>query len=170
MRLELKNGYTNVYNLSENDLDYTVDYINRVLVLRNSNLAKESDIIVNEQPELADDILDDIVWYHYKEESFLFESALWRLQGIFEGILIQRYLYILSDEDIKKLKGLKNKLDKLKNIGHDFNKELYFELLDWNNLRNKLSHLPPQKYTSVLDINDIKEFVKTINSFLKSIK
>lgn len=170
MRQELKVGYNNVYNLSEHDLDYTVDYVNKILALRNSDLAKESDKIVSENSELADDILDDVVWYHYKEESFLFESALWRLQGIFEGILVQRYLSSLGDVEVKKLKGLKNKLDKLKNIGHNFNVNIYSELLEWNDLRNKLSHLPPKKYTEVLKIDDIKEFVKTIKSFLTSIK
>jgi hypothetical protein len=171
MRKEVLEGYQDYYKLSKGDIENIFNFVVRTTRTRLEHFNNKVDKIEKDEPELFDDVVDDLTYYHYMEESFLWESCLWRIQGVLEGIVVQQYLEpSLEISDLKKLKGFKNKLDKLKNLGFKYNQAAYVKLLDWNDLRNRISHLPPRKYTQVLGKQDIVEYKRLVESFLNSIE
>jgi hypothetical protein len=107
------------------------------------------------------DIMDDVSYYHGLENLILWQMALWRLQGIFEGMIILKYLGDFSLAD--KLIGLKAKLEEMKKNCYSIDATDYDELLLRGKLRNALSHCPPEQYGYVdLFEKDIQEYIALI--------
>ncbi|MGB9006424.1 MAG: hypothetical protein WCB96_11930 [Candidatus Aminicenantales bacterium] len=161
MRNELKNFNWHIYGLGERDIDFAYDLVKDIINDRNKILGDYSERIKKEYPESFTDIMDDIGYYHGLENLIFWQFALWRLQGIFEGMIILNYLK--DPSLIKKLIGLKAKLNKIKDSGFPISQNDYESLIDWGELRNALSHCPPEKYGDVdLKEEDIKEFIALI--------
>ena len=168
MRKKLKNFDWHVYGLSEGDLDETIRIVKSFMKAGKKELEQESDRVRKEDPECADDILDDIFYYAGVDMQFLWQFCLWRLQSIFEGIITTRFL---SEDEAKGLVGLKNKMDKLRNRGYKIDQEKYEEILEWGRLRNALSHCPPEHYKPVwLEESDIDEYLELIKFVIKNLK
>jgi hypothetical protein len=87
------------------------------------------------------------------------------LQGIFEGLMILKYL---EDPSLtKKLIGLKAKLNRMQKTGFTISPDDYEELLEWGELRNALSHCPPERYGYVdLFEADIQEYISLIKKVI----
>jgi hypothetical protein len=171
MRQELLCFDWHIYNLSDSDYDYTIELIDRII----SDRKKEIDRVVkkielknkNSKSPHKDDTgeeISDVRYYSYIDEQFLWQFALWRLQGIFEGILSQNF------EQTTNVFGLKAKLDKLRKANIELNSDDYNEILSWAKLRNSLSHLPPEQYRpGNLIRSDLVEYLELIKRITKMI-
>lgn len=108
----------------------------------------------------------NLLYYADTDNQFIWHFGIWRLQGIFEGLMKQAFC---AD---KKLTGLKSKLDLTRKITNKISHSDYEELLEWGKLRNALSHFPPEQYRpSLVNEDDFKEYlalVKRVTSELIS--
>ncbi|HIE1099161.1 MULTISPECIES: hypothetical protein [Stenotrophomonas] len=111
-------------------------------------------------PEFADahvEVSSDLHYYNHLEKDLLWSFALWRLQGMFEAIMVVRYL---SKKPGKPLFGLKAKLEAMAAEEYLTAEADVAELLAWANLRNLLSHSPPEHFHPVaVDRQDVEEYV-----------
>ena len=155
-----------VYGLSENDFDSTVElthtYIDAI-ELRREKIKDE--IYSNNDHDTADDIWDDIAYYTWTESQFLWHFCLWRVQAIFESLIVYTFI---PNQGGSTLVGLKSKLDKMLNIGYTLEQDKYEELLLWSNLRNALSHAPPEEFRpGPLSEEDCIEYIELVKEICK---
>jgi hypothetical protein len=148
MRSKLKNIQTGdywVYGLSVGDFDYIFNLTESLIADRNTLLEKRQNNVIksNPNPDIHSEIISDIGHCSWVETQFLWQFCLTRLQGIFEGLIVFKYL---SRSSSSGLPGLKKKLREVKERGYSLSKSEYDELLDWANLRNFLAHAPPEQY------------------------
>lgn len=132
-----------VYGLSEDDYDYTVRLAKEFVEAKTTLFKQKSERVRIEQPEEADDILDDVAYYTHTDNEYIWHFCLWRLQAIFEGILVHK---LLRDQKAERLLGLKAKLDAIRAAGYPLSDQNYDDLISWGKLRNALSHAPPEQY------------------------
>ncbi|WP_394151080.1 hypothetical protein [Vibrio maritimus] len=145
-----------VYGISESDFDHVLDLVTEMIQARNEQYEVESTRVRQERPEAAEDILDDVAYYRHTDNQYLWQFALWRLQGLIEAVIAHQ---IVEVHGTKKLFGLKAKLESLTAIGYTITTEEIEELLDWASLRNAISHAPPEQYRPVpLTKEDIFEY------------
>ncbi len=157
MREELKNYQWHVYGLSKSDFDYTLRLVNEIIEDRQSQLINQ----INNLPDKNEEVIDDMAYYNYIDNLYLWTFALWRLQGIFEGILQQEYF------PAQRLVGLKAKLNFIIGQGYTINQIEYDQLLDWGNLRNALSHFPPEQFRPInINEKDVQEYINLLVSVL----
>ena len=175
MRPELKKADWHVYGLSIYDYDYTLRLVKEIIEDRKQQLKIKIDNIkvYDEQGNIVDnssdgvgEVISDISYYNFIDNLYLWHFALWRLQGIFEGILQQEFF------PEKKLQGLKSKLDYVRSLKYSIEKEVYEELIEWAKLRNAFSHFPPEQFRPSSfgeeDINEYLELIKaTTDNLLK---
>lgn len=174
MRSELKNFDWFVYGLSETDFDYTLDLIREIMEDRKVHLLKQLDEVVvygpddkpvDKQSPDAAEAYDDLIYYHHIGNEYLWHFGLWRLQGIFEGILKEKFF------PSKRLAGLLKKLQVVEGQGFEINKADKEELLDWASLRNALSHAPPEAYRPLaLNEEDLAEYIHLVKRILRSLE
>lgn len=163
MRKELKHFDWYVYGLSRKDLKYTIELVKTIFDQKALLINQEWEKVRLEEPELADDIMDDIAHYSWVEAQYLWSFCLWRLQGIFEGIITKKY--INSD---KSFQGLKAKITELKKLGFQISDSEKNQLIEWAKLRNALSHMPPEQYRPAMIMEeDIHEYYKLIDQLLE---
>ncbi|OBX22022.1 MULTISPECIES: hypothetical protein [Bizionia] len=162
MREELKNTNWHIYGLSITDYDYTKRLINEIIKDRNKQIeikAKELEI-----QKIDSEAIADLNYYAYVDNLFIWHFGIWRLQGIFEGILKQEFF------PNKNMHGLKSKLDYTRKVSRKIKPEDYNELLEWGKIRNALSHFPPEQYRPSLiqesDFNEYLELLKRVTSVL----
>lgn len=152
-----------VYGINETDFDHAIDLVKDMIQARIEQYQKEAAKIRKEQPDVADEILDDVAYYNFIDNQYLWQFALWRLQGLIEAVITHQLIDINGS---KKLFGLKSKLEALKSNGYDINQDEINELILWANLRNAISHAPPEQYRPTpLNEEDIIEY----HSFIKSL-
>lgn len=157
----LKEGNWHVYGLGEDDFDYTLRLVNDMITARGLVAGQEAEELGTAHPEGADEIEADLLYYAWVDSQFLHQFCLWRLQGIFEGILVQDFL------KGTRFHGLKAKLDAMRAEGYSIDQTDYDELLEWAQLRNALSHFPPEQYRPIeITENDIAEYVVLLKKTL----
>ena len=168
MRKELKNILNKdywLYGLSERDFDFTLRLTNDIIKAIKSNYKAIEKKVYAEKPDSAEDILDDISYYTYLDTIYVLHFCLWRLQAVFEGIL---YFTFIKPFFNKNLVGLKTKLNKARSIGYKLSDSEFDELLLWGNLRNILSHAPPEEFRPInLTKKDLLEYKKLILKICK---
>lgn len=146
-----------VYGITEPDFDHAVDLVRELIDARTEQYEKEAAKVRAESPEVAGDILDDVAYYRYTDNQYLWQFALWRLQGLIEAVIAHQLVDVGTG---KRLFGLKAKLEALQSKGYTVSTEEIEELLLWANLRNALSHAPPEQYRPVpLREEDILEYL-----------
>jgi hypothetical protein len=154
MRNELRQFDYHVYGLSEADLDYILELVRRV---RDAHIGRTQDRIApyRDDPE-AVEAIDDEAYYTYLDTVFLWEYGLWRLQGIFEGLITTVFL---PKRPRQNLSGLRAKLEAMRNAGYSISATQVNALLEWAKLRNALSHSPPEQYRPVwIEERDLLEY------------
>jgi len=148
MRDELKNFDWHVYGLQTGDFSATLRLIDEIISNRDDQLQRQisETVVYDEKGEkLSNDhdgvneVLDDLRYYKWIDDFFIYHFGLWRLQGIFEGMLRQEFF------PDKELNGLKKKLGTVIGIGYSIDNNDYLEIIEWGRLRNALSHFPPEK-------------------------
>jgi len=145
-----------VYGLSVDDYDYTIRLAKEFADAKLELLKQEANRARREHPNEADDIMDDITYYTHTDNEYIWHFCLWRLQAIFEGIIVHK---LLRNSGTERLPGLKAKLDGVRDAGFRLNEGDYNELLAWAKLRNALSHAPPEQYRpGPLQETDVLEY------------
>jgi len=145
-----------VYGITESDFDHAVELVREMIDARTEQYKVQEAKVRLENPEAADDILDDVAYYLYTDNQYLWQFALWRLQGLIEAVIAHQ---LVKTGNTKKLFGLKSKLEALAEQGYSINQQEIDELLLWANLRNAVSHAPPEQYRPVpITENDIIEY------------
>ena len=171
MRRELINKLDSIqwtYGLSISDLDYTINLTNRFVDSRLNELSKFIEKSRQENPESADDIIDDIAYYTHVDIDYIWQFCLWRLQAILEGMIVYRYLEL---ENSNGLMGLKSKLKALKEFGFSVSLQTSNELLLWAKLRNVLSHAPPEQFRpGPLNKEDVYSYFNLVKEFLENLE
>ncbi len=155
MREELKNTDWHTYGLSISDYDYTKRLIIELIDDRNEQIKFKGKEL--EAKNIDSEAISDLNYYAYVDNLFIWHFGIWRLQGIFEGILKQTFF------PNKNLLGLKSKLDFTRKISKKINLSDYEELIEWGKLRNALSHFPPEQYRpSLIKESDFNEYLKLL--------
>lgn len=162
MREELKNFEWHLYGLDESDLDYAIQSVENIIADRERQTEALWEKNRNENPDVADDIMDDVAYYKWVENQYLWTFCLWRMQGIFEGLITTRFL-----QGGEQLIGLARKLDAMVSAGYRLDNETRDELIEWARLRNALSHCPPEKYKPPhINLEDIQEYRELLRRVL----
>lgn len=152
-----------VYGITEADFDHAVELVRKMIDARTDQYEKEAARVKVESPDVADDILDDVAYYRYTDNQYLWQFALWRLQGLFEAVIAYQ---LIGHSENESLYGLKAKIKALQTKGYTIETDEIEEILLWANLRNALSHAPPEQYRPAPlreeDILEYQAFVKDL--------
>lgn len=167
MRERLKEFLENehwVYGLNVSDFFYTMRLAKEFAKAKLELLRQYAGRVREENPDSADDILDDISYYTHTDIEYVWHFCLWRLQAIFEGIMVYK---ILRTEEAEQLVGLRSKLEAIRHAGFTLEDADFNELVDWAKLRNILSHAPPEQYRpgplQEADVIEYKELVERLS-------
>ena len=154
MRADLKHPPAPVYGLCESDFDYVLRLAKKVVESHRSLSRSQTEGLLGDST--GGEIASDIRHYAYIETVFLWEYALWRLQGVLEGLITTVFLPPMGE---KPLLGLEAKLKAMETAGFTIEPEDRRELLAWAGLRNAISHEPPERYRPIgLQEQDIQEY------------
>lgn len=149
--------FDNVIELIEKYSDYADECIQRM-----ASDANLPDAFKDVHVEVASDLL----YYNHIEKGLLWSFALWRIQGLFEALLVAHYL---PSKPPKPLIGLRAKLAAIAAAGYITSLEHGAELEAWGTLRNMLSHMPPEHCHPVaVDRQDVEEFVALLKDVCSS--
>ena len=154
MRPQLRELDYYTYGLREDDFDYILRLVQRV---REAHIERTQRAIapLRDDPEAAE-IVDDDAYYTYVDTLYLWEYAIWRLQGIFEGLITTVFL---ARRATPKRPGMRAKLEAMEAAGYSLQPELRQQLLEWVRLRNALSHTPPEQFRPIwMEESDVIEF------------
>jgi hypothetical protein len=173
MRKESEDYDWHVYGLKVTDFDFTLGTIDDIIFARASKLRDELvNVIVTDEKGTPvekthdgfQEVISDIAYYHWCEDLFIYQFALWRLQGIFEGIIRQEFL-----PEAESL-GIKGKMDRLIELGYKIDLNDRDELMKWARLRNALSHFPPEEFRpSDLSRTDLAEYTELASRVICSL-
>ena len=149
-----------VYGIKDSDFDHVIFLVWEMIEARSIQYNAYAAEIKIENPDDADDILDDVAYYRHTDEQYLWQFALWRLQGLIEAIISQE---LQKHSHTSKVFGLDSRLKALKSYGYVIEKNELDELLLWASLRNAISHAPPEQYRPVPILEeDILEYYTLI--------
>ena len=135
-----------VYGITEHDFYHAVELVEEMIEARTEQWKSYERKVREESPHIADDILDDPAYYRYTDEQFLWTFSLWRLQGLIEAVITYQLLELTK---AKRFYGFKAKLKTLRKAGFTLSDNEYDELIHWANLRNALTHAPPEVFRPV---------------------
>lgn len=133
MRDELKNFDWHVYGLKTSDFSSTLGLIDEIISNRDEQLQRQltETVVYDEKGEKLEndndgvnEVLDDLKYYKWIDDFFIYHFGLWRLQGVFEGMLRQEFF------SNKELIGLKKKLDTVIGMGYSIDNDDYFEIIE----------------------------------------
>lgn len=145
-----------VYGITERDFPHAIGLVREMLKARAEQWERHAERVRKEHPDVAEDMLDDPAYYRYTDEQYLWTFSLWRLQGLLEAVIAHQLLEL---DDGQRLPGLRAKLDAVEEAGYELHEEEREELIAWANLRNSLSHAPPEVFRPVpLLEEDIVEY------------
>lgn len=170
MRDELRNWGEKsywCYGLNQQDFDYTVRLVADFVEQSTAKVQAETRRIEQEysDPSISCEVISDIAHYAWVDQQYLWQFAIWRLQGILEGMIVYRFL---GRESSNGLIGLKKKLEAMTECGFVIADSEEDELLEWAKIRNALSHAPPEQYRPGPlrreDIDEYCDFAKNICS------
>lgn len=152
-----------VYGITERDLHHAVELVQEIIEDRTKQWERYARKVKKENPDHADDILDDPGYYLGIDNLFLWTFSLWRLQGLIEAVITFK---LLDHTTSKRPNGFKAKLVALRKAGYTLSDSEYDELIHWAKLRNALTHAPPEVYRPVLlmesDIIEYRELLEKL--------
>lgn len=160
--LDLRDGDYWVYGPAEHEFEFVIDLIQRHSDYGDSFVSAQVAQLPTEGEfvDAANEVSSDLAYYNHIEKGLLWSFALWRIQGIFEALIVWRYL---PTKPVKPLIGLRSKLQALLEHGYTLSTELRGELEAWANLRNLLSHAPPEHFSPIaVDRQDLEEYVSLL--------
>ena len=131
-----------VCGITEADFDHIVDLVRELIGARIEQHEKEMERDWAKSPDAVDTFSDVVAYYMYTDNQYLWHFALWRLQGLIEAVIAHQ---LIEGKGSKKLFGLKAKLEELQRSGYSITAVEIGELILWANLRNAISHAPPER-------------------------
>ena len=169
MRAELKGLSEDeywVYGVKESDIPYTLDLVRQFIATSQDALRKKIHEIRSrdEDEQNIAEIQSDVAHYTWVNEQYLWQFCLWRMQGIFEALIVHTFI---PDTKGKRLPGLWAKLNAAKDAGLPLSQTDEEELLLWNDLRNAVSHAPPEQYRPIpFEESDLEEYAALLHRVL----
>jgi len=157
-----------LYGLSEYDFGYTIELIDRFIAPAQREVEAQRKHIAENHPNssIHAEAVGDLAYYTWLEQHYFWHFGLWRMQGVLEGLIESTFLPPSARG--KTLLGLRAKLDAMRQAGYSVTDEDAAELLRWANLRNTLSHAPPEQYRPIhLDREDLLEYKAFVESLCK---
>jgi hypothetical protein len=146
MRDQLKNLTEKdywVYGVTETDFDHAINIVREMIDARTEQYKSVEKRVRTESSDVADEVLDDVAYYRYTDNQYLWQFSLWRLQGLLEAVITNQ---LIESRKVKKLNGFKAKIEALQSFGYRIEQEEIDELLLWSRLRNAVSHAPPEEF------------------------
>jgi hypothetical protein len=124
---------------------------------RRELISRQWEALRREQPEQADDIMDDVAYYGGLEAIHLWSFCLWRAHGLLEAMVDARCL----PDDLRRRRGVGAKLALLQSRGHSVSSDHLEALAEWTALRNRITHMP-QKHVDppMLDEEELTKFAR----------
>lgn len=154
-----------VYGVKKSDFEYTINLVREVIQDRRELYEQREEVIRKESPDVCEDILDDINYYRYLDDQFLWQFALWRLQGLFEAVIVHQ---LSISGNAHKLRGLASKINALSAAGYEISKSEKESLMNWAKLRNALSHAPPEQFRPIpIGERDISEYWELLDCLIR---
>jgi hypothetical protein len=144
LRHELRDFDWHCYGLGLSDIDYTISIVRNVQNDRELLVRQRWDKVREENPAHVDDIMGDVSYYTWVENQYFWAFCLWRMQAIFEGIITKSIL-----PNMKRMSGLRSKIKAVRDAGYTVESSIENDLLEWAELRNALSHCPPEQHRPV---------------------
>ena len=83
MRDQLKNLTEKdywVYGVTEPDFDHAINIVREMIDARTEQYKAEEARVREVSPDVAGDILDDVAYYRYTDNQYLWQFSLWRLK------------------------------------------------------------------------------------------
>lgn len=98
------------YGLNHQDFDYTVRLAAGFVEQSKEKVQAEKARIERDYPDpsISCEVISDVAYYAWVDQQYLWQFALWRLQGILEGMIFYRFL---EKESSSGLIGMKKKLE-----------------------------------------------------------
>ena len=155
MRESLQNHDWHLYGLSIQDIEYTISI--------EETLREESDEYIKNRwemervknPDIADDIMDDIAYYSFVNKQYILEFCIIRILGIFEALIQNSFI------NEKAPPGLSGKIKKIEKNNYTIENDRKNELRLWISLRNSIIHHPSEIYKP---LNLIKEDIEELKN------
>nr|WP_287412664.1 hypothetical protein [Pseudodesulfovibrio sp.] len=149
------------YGVDESSLDHCFSMVIKIIENQNSVLEMEIKKIKmrEELPSVIDEIISDVAHYTWCDAQVLWQLALWRCQGIFEAMI--KYSFLKKPNHY--FNGLVSKLDDLRKEGFILSDEEFETIKAWGNLRNAISHAPPEEYrpAQIME-SDLVEYIELV--------
>ena len=127
----------------DHDFDYFIELVDEIVTQRRAIIEADYARLQVEEPELADDMIDDPAYYSGLGSMYLWEFAFWRMQGLLEGMIEKEFL----PQKNAGYRGLKDRLNGLNALGISISPSLQTQLDQCAMIRNELSHRPPRSYS-----------------------
>lgn len=161
---QLRDGEYWTYGPSTQEFDQVVELVQKYSDYADACVEQmTSDVPVSDEfSDAHAEVSSDLKYYNYIEKGLLWSFALWRIQGMFEALLVSHFL---PSKLKRRLIGLGSKLQAISGAGYETDPDHKKELLDWGELRNLLSHMPPEHYSPIaVDREDIEEYVALLKT------
>lgn len=161
---KLKDGEYWIYGPSAHEFENVIEFIQRLSDYADECIDRmtSNEDVDPELTEAHEEVSSDLRYYNHIEKGLLWSFALWRLQGMLEATIVDHYLL---NRPTKPLVGLRSKISALLADGYTISKKHDADLHAWANLRNLLSHMPPEHYRTVaIDRYDIDEYVALLKA------
>lgn len=171
LREELKNVNWHLYGLKMEDLNYTFRLVKDIIEGRKILLDQERKRLQKECVEdITGEIISDIAYYTWVENQYLWHFCLWRMQAIFEHIVVREFLPVEPSNTRSFFGGLRKLIREIIDSGYQIAEDELIELFEWSRLRNALSHQPPEMYNpSGLGEADIIEYADLLKRILRAL-
>lgn len=168
MREELKNMNWHLYGLRIEDLDYTLRLVRDIIAGRKELLEQERVRLKREKPEdVTGEIISDLAHYNWVENQYLWHFCLWRMQAVYEHLVVQEILIKDNPRINSFYGGLRKLMTRVTEGGYQIPDDDLEDLYQWAELRNALSHQPPEMYRpGGLCEDDILEYVELLKRIL----
>lgn len=161
---QLNDGEYWVYGPSVYEFDNVVELVQKYSEYADACIERmvSGSEVPPEFEEAHAEVSSDLRCYNFIEKGLLWSFALWRIQGMFEALMVSHYL---PRKPPKALIGLRSKLTAIEAAGYTLSSEQDAELISWGTLRNLLSHMPPEHHRPIaVDRQDIEEYVALLKA------
>ena len=165
MRAELLELSKHQEPISEYEIGFTIDICGQIVQSHWSATHRPFEGGSAADEHEYNEALSDQNFRTAYQVQYIWQLGLWRIVALFDAILSHWFPELGRD-------GLKRKIQRLEKLGVAFAPEVRRELGDWINLRNTLSHQPPEAPSfghqlSHVDLDELAALAKHILALAK---
>ncbi len=151
-----------IYGPAVHEFHFVIELIQKYSDYADESVSRTVEALYQDpaHEDAANEVSSDLAYYNHIEKGLLWSFALWRIQGLFEALLVDGFL---PNKPAKPLVGFKSKILAISNAGYSLPEELHAELSQWATLRNLLSHAPPEHFRPIaVDRQDVEEYIQLL--------